>query len=165
MSCRESGLTVVACSKNVIVFKDEVLSTDLSVSFNPSCIALSKGIVAVGGQDSKVHIFSLSGTKLSEEKTLPHTSPITGVAFSPNGEYLVATDSGRKVVPYSVKDGYKTVAEKEWTFHTAKVNCVAWSPDSRHLATGGLDTNIIVWDLQRSGEHPVIIRVFMKFLK
>ncbi|KHJ86322.1 WD domain, G-beta repeat protein, partial [Oesophagostomum dentatum] len=63
MSCRESGLTVVACSKNVIVFKDEVLSTDLSVSFNPSCIALSKGIVAVGGQDSKVHIFSLSGTK------------------------------------------------------------------------------------------------------
>ncbi|EPB73980.1 hypothetical protein ANCCEY_06942 [Ancylostoma ceylanicum] len=147
-SAQEGGLTIVACYKNVLVFKD-----------------------------SKVHIFTLSGTKLSEEKTLPHSSPITKVAFSPNGEYLVATDSGRKVrvdfflsfdshlmlnlsqvVPYSVNDGYKTIAEKEWTFHTAKVNCVAWSPNNRHIATGGLDTNVIVWDLQRSGEHPIIIR-------
>ncbi|KAL6724207.1 hypothetical protein Aduo_019114 [Ancylostoma duodenale] len=157
-SAQEGGLTIVACYKNVLVFKDEQLSTDLSVSFSPSCVALSGNKVAVGGQDSKVHIFTLSGTKLSEEKTLPHSSPITKVAFSPNGEYLVATDSGRKVVPYSVNDGYKTIAEKEWTFHTAKVNCVAWSSDNRHIATGGLDTNVIVWDLQRSGEHPIIIR-------
>ncbi|VDM74600.1 unnamed protein product [Strongylus vulgaris] len=158
VTSQEGGLTVVACAKNIIVFKEETLSTDLSVSFNPSCVAILKNMVAVGGQDSKVHIFSLSGTKLSEEKTLPHTSPITAVAFSPNGDYLVATDSGRKVVPYSVKDGFKNIADKEWTFHTAKVNCVAWSPNNRHLATGGLDTNVIVWDLQRSGEHPVIIR-------
>ncbi|VDK43582.1 unnamed protein product [Cylicostephanus goldi] len=193
VSSQEGGLTVVACAKNIIVFKPspqyytiqrshfevlkkdifqgETLSTDLSVSFNPSCVALSNNLIAVGGQDSKVHIFSLSGTSLKEEKTLPHSTPITAVAFSPNGEYLVATDSGRKrliqekalcllfqVVPYSVKDGFTTIAEKEWTFHTAKVNCVAWSTDNRHLATGGLDTNVIVWDLQHSGEHPIIIR-------
>ncbi|PIO72282.1 WD domain, G-beta repeat protein [Teladorsagia circumcincta] len=81
------------------------------------------------------------------------------VAFNPScaaiSGNLVAV--GGQVVPYSVED-FKTIASKEWTFHTAKVNCVAWSPDNRHLATGGLDTNIIVWDLERSGEHPIIIR-------
>ena len=26
------------------------------------------------------------------------------------------------------------------------------------MATGGLDTNIIIWDLQKSGEHPIILK-------
>ncbi|KAK6761036.1 hypothetical protein RB195_022197 [Necator americanus] len=157
-SAEDGGLTVVACDKNVLLFKDGQLSTDLSVSFNPSCIAISTGAIAVGCRDSKVRVYSLSDIKLREVKILSHSSSITSVAFSPNGEYLVATDSGRKVIPYSVKDTYKIVAEKEWTFHTAKVNCIAWSSNNRHVATGGLDTNIIVWDLLRSGEHPIIIR-------
>jgi len=33
----------------------------------------------------------------------------------------------------------------EWGYHTARVNSVAWSPDSRHIASGALDTNAIVW--------------------
>lgn len=154
----KGDLTVVACHKNILVFEGEKISSDLNVSFTPTCVAFSENLVAVGGQDSKVHVYSLSGTTLSEKTVLAHTSPITSAAFSPDGKHFAATDSGRKVVPYSVEENFKPVAEKEWTFHTAKVNCVAWSPDNRHLATGGLDTNIIVWDLERSGEHPIIIR-------
>ncbi|KAK6036038.1 WD domain, G-beta repeat protein [Cooperia oncophora] len=150
----EGHSTVIACYKNILVFEGEKLSADLSANFNPSCAAIYGNLVAVGGQDSKVHVFSYSGGALQEKTTLPHTTPITSVAFSPNGKYLVATDSGRKVIPYSVED-FKSVASKEWTFHTAKVNCVAWSPDNRHLATGGLDTNIIVWDLRNSGDIPI----------
>ncbi|KAJ1368086.1 hypothetical protein KIN20_029148 [Parelaphostrongylus tenuis] len=157
-SSNNGDLTVVACCKNIFVFQDKKLSTDLPVSFSPTCVAFSGSLVAVGGQDSKVHIYSLNGTTLAEKKLLSHSSPITSVAFSPNGEFFVATDSGRKVVPYSVADDFKTISEKEWTFHTAKVNCVAWCTDNRRLATGGLDTNIIVWDIKRSGEHPLIIK-------
>ena len=29
---------------------------------------------------------------------------------------------------------------------------------SRYIATGSLDTNVMVWDLQQSGEHPLVIR-------
>ncbi|KAE9417353.1 hypothetical protein Angca_003459 [Angiostrongylus cantonensis] len=151
-------ITVVACCKNIFVFQEQKLSTELTVSFNPSCVALSGNLVAVGGQDSKLHVYSLNGTTLVEKKLLSHSSPISSVAFSPNGEFLVATDSGRKVVPYSIASDFKVVAEKEWTFHTAKVNCVAWSTDNCHIATGGLDTNIIIWDIKRSGEHPIIIK-------
>lgn len=34
----------------------------------------------------------------------------------------------------------------QWSMHTAKVNSLAWSPDSLHIASGALDTNIIIWD-------------------
>ncbi|KJH44089.1 WD domain, G-beta repeat protein [Dictyocaulus viviparus] len=159
LACSNHGdITIVACCKNIFVFQDKKLSMDLSVTFNPTCVAFSGNHVAVGAQDSKVHVYLLNGTVLSEHTLLPHTSPITSVSFSPNGEFLVATDSGRKVVPYSVTNNFKNIAEKEWTFHVAKVNCVAWSIDNRHIATGGLDTNIIIWDIQRSGEHPIIIK-------
>ena len=29
-------------------------------------------------------------------------------------------------------------------YHTAKVTSIAWTPDSKHIATGSLDTNIMV---------------------
>lgn len=157
-STTDSDFTVVACCKNVLLFQDEKLSAELTVSFNPSCVALSYNLVAIGGQDSKVHVYSLDATTLFEKKLLSHSSPITSVAFSPSGEFFVATNSGRKVVPYSVMEDFKVIAEKEWTFHTAKVNCVAWSTDNCRLATGGLDTNVIIWDIKRSGEHPIIIK-------
>uniref|UniRef100_A0A914QJI7 Uncharacterized protein n=1 Tax=Panagrolaimus davidi TaxID=227884 RepID=A0A914QJI7_9BILA len=49
-------------------------------------------------------------------------------------------------------------SEKDWTYHNARVNCGAWSPNGRYVATGGLDTNVIVWDIQHSGESPIEIR-------
>jgi len=42
---------------------------------------------------------------------------------------------------------------KEWGFHSAKVNCVAWSPDSNFVASGSLDCNIIVWSVDQPSKH------------
>ena len=69
-----------------------------------------------------MHIYKLDGSNLNETKTLTHGGPITAAAFSPDGKHLVVTDSARKVVPYSVDNDFATVAEKEWTFHNAKVS-------------------------------------------
>ena len=44
----------------------------------------------------------------------------------------------------------------EWGFHTAKVNCVAWSPDSTLVASGSLDTSIIVWSVEKPNKHLII---------
>lgn len=30
--------------------------------------------------------------------------------------------------------------------HTARVKCLAWSPDSSRYVTGGLDSMVILWD-------------------
>lgn len=57
-----------------------------------------------------------------------------------------------------MKNDFAVASEKDWTFHSGRVNCSAWSPNNRLIATGGIDTNIIIWDLEKSGEHPIIIK-------
>lgn len=150
---------VAACHNAVLVFVDQRIITTQKIPYEATCVALCRDSkhIAVGGQDGKLRIYELTGNSLSEKKVLPHSSAITSVTFSPDGEYFVATDTARKVVPYSLST-FSIVSEKDWTFHTARVNCAAWSEDSRYIATGGLDTNIIIWDLKNSGEHPIIIR-------
>jgi WD40 repeat protein len=32
--------------------------------------------------------------------------------------------------------------------HQSKITCLGWAPDSRRVATGGLDSKIIVWDVE-----------------
>ncbi|CAI5454634.1 unnamed protein product [Caenorhabditis angaria] len=159
-AAKDGSVAVVACYQHIAVQSGGNISVT-GIPYHGAAIALSPDntIVAVGGQDSKVHIYKLSGSQLSAEiKTLNHSGAITALSFSPNGEYLAVTDSARKVVPYSVAKDYVSASDKEWTFHTAKVNCVSWSPNGKRLATGSLDTSIIVWNLEKSGEHPIIIK-------
>ena len=33
-------------------------------------------------------------------------------------------------------------------FHTARISCLAWAPDGSTLASGGVDAQILVWDLE-----------------
>lgn len=47
----------------------------------------------------------------------------------------------------------KLAHDLEWVFHMAKVNCLAWAPDSVHLASGSLDTAIIIWDAKNPTKH------------
>lgn len=49
-------------------------------------------------QDSKVHVMQLSGDQMTEVKLLAHQQPVTCVAFSDDGRYLVACDGARRVV-------------------------------------------------------------------
>ncbi|CAI4220980.1 unnamed protein product [Auanema sp. JU1783] len=162
LASSSDGKTVaVACYKHVVIIEDGKVKNAQSVDGQPSCVAFSeeKKLVAVGLQSSNVVIYGLdSNGTLTEKKRLSHNGHITAVSFSANSEYLVASDNARKVIPYKVADDFSVASSKEWTFHLAKVNCAAWSPNGRYVATGGLDTNLIVWDTQNSGEHPIIIK-------
>ncbi|MCP9266342.1 Actin-interacting protein 1 [Dirofilaria immitis] len=141
---------VVACHKSITVFSDVKQTISENIDYDASCVTISPDskFIAVGSQQSS-----------ERNKVISQTGSITSLAWSPNGNYVVATDANRKVVPYSVYNDYKCVTEKEWTFHSARINCSAWSIDSRFIATGGIDTNVIIWDLEHSGEHPIIIKV------
>ena len=58
---------------------------------------------------------------------------------------------------FSLRDSRTRVAQLahqlEWGFHMARVNCLSWAPDSIHLASGSLDTAIIVWDASHPAKH------------
>ena len=51
---------------------------------------------------------------------------------------------------------FQLAHNKEWGFHNAKVNTVAWSPDNKLVASGSLDTAIIIWSLQSPAKHTII---------
>ncbi|UMM41075.1 hypothetical protein L5515_017498 [Caenorhabditis briggsae] len=155
----DGHIAVAACYKHVAIYVQGKL-TEVPIGFNSSCVALSsdKQLVAVGGQDSKVHLYKLSGSSLSEVKTISHAAEITSVAFSNNGAILVATDQSRKVILYIVANNFELAHTHSWTFHTAKVACVSWSPDNNRLATGSLDNSVIIWNMSKPSDHPIIIK-------
>ncbi len=77
----------------------------------------------------------------------------TTMAFSPDGAYLAVGDAERHLRLFKVEgtsDGGDGAAPKltetnDWRSHAARVTSVAWTPDSSHIATGGLDCALIIF--------------------
>jgi WD40 repeat protein len=154
---KEENIIVVGCVKEIIVAQENRKVSSLPIKYEASCVSINSETreVAVGGDDNKIHIYTLNGTQLELKLELEHLGVITDCAYSPNNKYLVACDSNRKVVLYSVEE-YKPAHNKEWGFHNARVNKVTWSPNSTLIASGSLDTTIIIWSLASPAKHTII---------
>ena len=73
-------------------------------------------------------------------------------AWSPDGKWIL-TEGGQSMPPYQwdakVWDAVKGSELKTFSGHTGKVRCVAWSPRSDRILTGGADSLAKVWDAQK----------------
>ena len=149
---------VVPCEKEIVVIQNGRNTGVLPINFEPSSVSINGDLadVAIAGADNKVHIYALHDGDLTQRIELQHSGPVADCAFSPDHQYLVACDANRRVVLYRLP-GYENVTSgDEWGFHSAKVNCVAWSPDSTLVASGSLDTSIIVWSVEKPNKHLII---------
>ncbi|CDW55423.1 actin interacting protein 1 [Trichuris trichiura] len=155
----DRNMVAVATLKAILLFKDNKLACKEPAPFEATCVALNPegNLLAVGGQDSKVRLYELKNLSLHLLKEASHHGSVTCVRFSPDGQLLAASDTTRRVVPYSVPS-LEPAIKNDWSFHTARVNCLAWSPCNRYIASGSLDTSIIVWDMRSPGEHPLVIK-------
>lgn len=43
-------------------------------------------------------------------------------------------------------------------YHTARINCLAWSPDNTLIATGSLDTCVIVYEISKPASSRTTIK-------
>lgn len=154
---KEGNITVVGCVKDVTVLQDSRKVSSVPINFESSGVSINAETldVAVGGNDNKVHVFGLTGTELSPKVELDHLGPVTDCKYSPDNKLLVACDANRKVILYSVPE-YKPAHKQEWGFHNARVNCVAFSPNSLLVASGSLDTTIIIWYVNSPAKHTII---------
>lgn len=67
---------------------------------------------------------------------------------------MAAGDSQRKILCYDTTS-HRLIID-EWVFHSARINCLAWSPDSQHCVSGSLDTNVEVWSVKEPMKHIAI---------
>eukprot|EP00005_Dracoamoeba_jomungandri_P003105 CAMPEP_0174260676 /NCGR_PEP_ID=MMETSP0439-20130205/10241_1 /TAXON_ID=0 /ORGANISM="Stereomyxa ramosa, Strain Chinc5" /LENGTH=666 /DNA_ID=CAMNT_0015344971 /DNA_START=29 /DNA_END=2029 /DNA_ORIENTATION=+ len=136
---------IVMMQNGNVVGRTSVTYTPLSLAFSPCCSEL-----AVGGDDNKVHIYSVSGSTLgTEAHTLTnHRAPVTAVAYSDDGNFFASGDKTRYIKLWNAQDK-SCLVDQRWVHHTAKITALAFSPNSTILASASLDTQVIFWDCNK----------------
>eukprot|EP01080_Neovahlkampfia_damariscottae_P006901 gene6901-11063_t len=141
--------SIVSTRKGLEFINGDKLGKFHAYNYEPSCLAVSSDdkFVAVGGGDKKIHIYSLNGDELKEEKVLSnHQGKLTSIKFSPNGKFLCSGDSNKEIILFSTGDW--EVIQDELTFHGASISDMCWSHDSKYLVSGSVDKSIIIWDFE-----------------
>uniref|UniRef100_A0A0A9AMF5 Uncharacterized protein n=1 Tax=Arundo donax TaxID=35708 RepID=A0A0A9AMF5_ARUDO len=142
----------------VLLHNSKVISTT-KVNYTITCSSVSPdGTEAVvGAQDGKLRIYSISGDTLTEEAVLEkHRGAITSIHYSPDVSMFASADANREAVVWD--QATREVKLKNMLFHTARINCLAWSPDSRLVATGSLDTCAIVYEIDKPASSRITIK-------
>ncbi|KAF2772494.1 tricorn protease domain 2-containing protein [Teratosphaeria nubilosa] len=147
--------TLVATANGVTAYADGSEASKQALPSPPTCIAASGDVVAAGSDDKKVRIFKAGSpasfdsiTTLSEP-----TSPISALAFSPDGSHLAVGLSNGKIFAYVHASGEWKLETNRWSAHTARVTSIDWSPDGKKAVSGALDTNVFAWSLVDPGKR------------
>jgi WD40 repeat protein len=145
-------------------YKPEMYTDYRYVEHNFTSISFSKNdrLLASGRLDGTVRVWDVAkGNEIasfmtSENKTGKSTDKINTVAFSPDGDVVLAagwTISGKATYPvrlWRVADGGVMAT---LTGHSDVVICSAFSPEGRYAVTGSWDRTAIVWDVNSGKEY------------
>lgn len=141
LACADSGRSIhiwdLTTHRPTQVFRSFDTETR-TLAFSPS-----GQIVASGGSDRVVSLWGAPSPS-SEELRVPSDLARAGLALSPSGERLASLVAGKGVRVW------ETSAEKKVFDLDAESELlsVAYSPEGRFLAAGGVDHRIRLWDAQ-----------------
>jgi len=115
-----------------------------AVQFSPDGTRL-----ATGGADKAAKLWDVSAEKPTLLHSLDgHDGPVNAVAYSPDGKLLAAgTGVPKKSGVVQVWDAGTGRPAYKLEGHEDVVTCVVFHPKTNHLASGGADKKIRVWDL------------------
>jgi WD40 repeat protein len=144
-----------------------------SVAFSPDGkrIASASGTPVGGGRkkSGEVRVWDAdSGKELLTLASLPHWA--NTVDFSPDGKYLAAGLGDLYVVapdrPGEVRVWDAATGQEVYNLqgHGGWVTSVAFSPDSRHLASASADRTVRVWEL-RTGREVLTLRGHSRWVR
>ncbi|KEH44130.1 putative transcription factor WD40-like family [Medicago truncatula] len=141
-------LALIGIESGVVLLNGSNIVTTVNLGFvvTASTISPDGSEAIVGGQDGKLHIYSISGDTLTEQIVLEkHRGAISVIKYSPDVSMFASADLNREAVVWDCAS--REVVLNNMLFHTARVNCLAWSPNSKLVATGSLDTCVIVYEI------------------
>lgn len=153
--------TLVATSSGITAYADGSEVSTQKLPSPPTCVAASGDTVAVGCEDKRVRIFK-AATSASFDSMLELKDPTHApscLAFSPSGSHLAVGLGNGKIFVYvhNSSESSWTLETNRWSAHTARVTCVAWSPDGKKAVSGALDTNVFVWSLADPGKRVKVL--------
>lgn len=107
-------------------------------------ISLNAGLIAFGGSDALVRVYSLDSFKLI--KVLEgHTLSVFSLAFSPEGNFLVSAGRDARFRVWNTRDFQ---LEDIIPAHLYAIHHLSFSPDGKWLASGSMDKSIKLWDAE-----------------
>ncbi|XP_046843416.1 fizzy-related protein homolog [Xenia sp. Carnegie-2017] len=114
--------------------------------------------VAVGTHRGLVQIWDAAAQKL---RTLEgHTARVGAIAW--NGEFLCSGSRDRSILQRDLR--VPLPSERKLVGHRQEVCGLKWSPDHQHLASGGNDNKLLVWNtsnstpIQQYNEHTAAVK-------
>jgi len=146
---KDKSLIVTVITEGIVISRNGKVASKIPTSYQPQCVALSVGEnqVAVGGKDNMIHLYNLNGSSLSEGAVLKGPKlPPTRLVYSPDGTSLASADQGFQILVYDLAKNQSKI--EGWVFHVARINDIAWTSDSLHLASASLDGALYVWSIQ-----------------
>ncbi|KAJ1397350.1 WD40/YVTN repeat-like-containing domain superfamily [Sesbania bispinosa] len=141
-------LALIAIESGVVLLNGSKIVSTINLGFTVTASAISPdgSEAIVGGKDGKLHIYSVSGDTLTEQSVLEkHRGAISVIRYSPDVSMFASADLNREATVWDRVS--REVKLNNMLFHTARINCLAWSPDSRLVATGSLDTCVIIYEI------------------
>ncbi|KAK1320752.1 hypothetical protein QJS10_CPA03g00498 [Acorus calamus] len=159
LALKSPELALVSTEAGVVILRGpKVMSTiKFSCPVTASVVSPDGSEAIVGGQDGKLHIYSIAGDTLTEDTVLEkHRGAISVIRYSPDASMFASGDVNREAVVWDRVT--REVKLKNMLYHTARINCLAWSPDSGKVATGSLDTCVIVYEVDKPASSRITIK-------
>merc|ERR1711991_323105 len=135
----------------------------LSCAFSPDgqYVAVGSDETIIGHQQAhsvhRIFIYKFGGSSLELHKTLEkHHGPVTSLAYSPDGKYLASADALNQIFVWDAASLECKIST--WSFHTSSVQRISWHANSKHLVSGGLDSNAIVWNVDADTKKVIVKR-------
>ncbi|KAJ8758525.1 hypothetical protein K2173_000246 [Erythroxylum novogranatense] len=158
LATESPGLALVSTESGVALLRDLKILTNSNLGFTVTAVTIAPDgkQAIVGGQDGKLHIYSISDNTLNEEAVLEkHRGAISVIRYSPDASMFASADLNREAVVWDRAS--KEVKLNNMLYHSARINCLAWSPDSSTVATGSLDTSVIIYEVGKPASSRITI--------
>lgn len=76
-----------------------------------------------------------------------HTSSVSAVAFSPDGNTVVTGSYDQTAILWDIRNN-EPIPRKVLNIHKGSIECAAFSPDGKFIITGSEDATAILWDMK-----------------
>lgn len=144
---------VVVLLENKIRVYDSAFAPAASGPLNFAAASISPvagtlSVLVANESDKQVEEFNVSASSVEYVRSYPtlRAAP-TLVRVSPDGQYAAVAENTGKYTLYSTKDA--SAVTTRWAFHSSRVNDAQWTPDSKYLLSGGLDTGIFIYSVAK----------------